>query len=134
MSGGGEREFALHIADRIDGLGPIAVTRFFGGMGLRWGQVQFAFVMKGRLYLRVNEQARRVLETRGGSPFRYRGGSGMVTVGSYSQAPDDILDDDSALSRWAAEALRVALAAKVPLKRTPSSSSATAPLRSRRTK
>ena len=107
-----QRDFASDIADRIDGLPPITVVRFFGGVGLRCGGVQFGFVMKGSLYLRVDERSRAALEALGGAAFRYEGASASVTVTSYSEAPATLLDDDRELSRWAREAYRAALSAK----------------------
>lgn len=98
------RDLALEIAERIDGLAPVKVVRFFGGMGLRSGGTQFAFVMKGSLYLSVNEQMRADLEVLGGAAFVYRGAPGPVTVASYCEAPASFLEDDRALSLWASKA------------------------------
>jgi len=112
MSFSAQRHFALDIADRLGRLAPISVVRFFGGVGLRSDGAQFAFVMKGSLYLRVDAKARRALEAMGGIPFAYAGASGTVIVASYVQAPALLLEDDRELNRWATEAHRVALAAK----------------------
>jgi TfoX/Sxy family transcriptional regulator of competence genes len=106
------RAFALEIAERIHGLGAIGVKRFFGGMALTSGGVQFGFIMKGSLYLRVDERMRADLAARGGAPFAYEGASGLVTVASYYEASADVLEDDRILSEWATEAVRAAISAK----------------------
>lgn len=106
------RELALDITERIDGLEPIEVRRFFGGMGLRSGGTLFAFVMKGSLYLRVDERMRANLEALGGTPFVYPGASGLVTVANYCEAPANLLEDDCALSQWASKALSAATSEK----------------------
>lgn len=112
MMANSARDFALEIAERIHGLGVIGVKRFFGGAGLTSGGVQFAFVMKGSFYLRVDERMRTEMEAQGGASFVYEGASGPVTVTSYCEASANVLEDDRSLSRWAAEALRAALSAK----------------------
>lgn len=105
------RDLALDIAGRIDGLGPVGITRFFGGVALVAGGVQFGFVMKGTLYLRVDDASRPDLEALGAKPFSYAGGSKVVTVASYYEAPDDVLEDADELRAWAARAHRAALVA-----------------------
>ena len=105
------RDFALEIAERIGGLGPIGVARFFSGAALKVGGLQFAFVFGGSLYLRTDERSRPAFEAAGSAPFSYPGKSKTVTVSAYYEAPGEVLDDDEALDQWAAEAYRAALAA-----------------------
>jgi TfoX/Sxy family transcriptional regulator of competence genes len=81
-------------------------------VGLRAGGVQFAFVIKGSLYLRVDDDSRAALEALGAVPFTYAGRSKTVTVASYLEAPDQIMDDADELLRWARHAQRAALAAR----------------------
>jgi DNA transformation protein len=99
-------------------MGPIEVTRFFGGAGLVMDGVQFGFVMKGILYLRVDACSRRRFEALDAAPFTYAGRSQTVKVTSYYEAPDHIVDDPDELSRWAIDAHRAALTAK-PASRRP---------------
>lgn len=105
------RDFALEIAERIGGLGPIGVARFFSGAALKVGSLQFAFVFGGSLYLRTDARSRAAFEAAGSAPFSYPGKSKTVTVAAYYEAPGEVLDDDEELDRWAAEAYRAALAA-----------------------
>jgi DNA transformation protein and related proteins len=102
------RGLALDIAGRIEGLGPVSVKRFFGGTALTVNGVQFAFVMKGSLYLRVDEESRATFEARGAMPFTYASGSKTVTVASYYEAPAEIFDDVEELRGWATRAYRAA--------------------------
>ncbi len=117
MSVASARERALEIADWLRRMGPIRVTRFFGGAGLAKDGIQFAFVIKGVLYLRADEWSRPEFEALGAKPFTYAGRSQAVKVASYYEAPEEIVDDPDELSRWSAEALRAALAAKPPARR-----------------
>jgi DNA transformation protein and related proteins len=89
----------------------VTVSRFFGGMALSVDEVQFGFVMKGSLYLRVDEQTRAAFESRGASPFTYAGARKSVRVASYYEAPSEVVEDPELLAEWAAEAHRAALAA-----------------------
>lgn len=100
---------AMEIAGILAGLGTISVSRFFGGAALRAEGVQFAFVMKGSLYLRANEESRPLFEAKGALPFVYAGRAGRVTVTSYYETPDDVIDDSEVLCRWARHALQAAL-------------------------
>ncbi len=106
------RDIALDIAERIHGLGTIDVKRFFGGAALVADGVQFGFVMKGTLYLRVDDDSRPRFEALSAHPFSYEGGSKVVKVASYYAAPDDVLDNADELRLWAATAHRAALAAR----------------------
>jgi DNA transformation protein and related proteins len=103
---------ALEIAERIDTLPRLTVSRFFSGAGLAADGVQFGFVKKGSLYLRVDDKKSAAFEALAAKPFAYAGRSKTVTVASYYEAPREIVDDPDVLGRWAAEAHRAALAAQ----------------------
>ncbi|SDR30740.1 Transcriptional regulator of competence genes, TfoX/Sxy family [Rhizobiales bacterium GAS113] len=105
------RARALEIAIQLGSLGTITVSRFFGGAALLADGVQFAFVIKGSLYLRVNEESRPAFEALGAAPFSYAGRSKSVTVASYYEAPAEIVDDADELRNWAARSRQAALAA-----------------------
>ena len=106
------RDLAVDIAGRIDGLGPIGVGRFFAGAALLADGVQFGFVMKGTLYLRVDDASRPDFEALGARPFSYAGSSKIVTVASYYEVPEDVLEDADELCGWATRARRAALVAR----------------------
>ncbi|CAN7685738.1 TfoX/Sxy family protein [Rhizobium sp. LjRoot254] len=116
-------ELSREIAERLHLLGPIATGRFFGGAALKLHGVQFAFVMKGSLYLRVDDESRNAFEALGAVPFAYSGISKTVTVASYYEAPAEILDDVDVLSDWAVHAHSAALAFRpkraLPRKKSP---------------
>ena len=108
MSPRSARDRALELAGQMADLGPVEVGRFFGGAGLKCEGVQFAFVMKGTLYLRVDDDSRPAFLALGAAPFVYAGRSGTVTVASYYALPDEIADDPDELLRWAEQAHRAA--------------------------
>ncbi len=105
---------AAEIAERIGGLGTITVGRYFGGAGLRAEGRLFGFVMKGVLYLRVDEVGRRAWRGLGSAPFTYSGAHGEVSVEAFYAAPTEILEDDAALNAWGARAIAAADAGATP--------------------
>jgi TfoX/Sxy family transcriptional regulator of competence genes len=107
------REFALEIAERINGLGPVTVRRFFSGVGLVADGVQFAFVIGGSLYLKVDDEFRPAFEAMGAKPFVYEGKRKAVTISSYYETPEDVIYDDDELRRWAIRSHRAAAAARL---------------------
>ncbi|MGV0762059.1 TfoX/Sxy family protein [Tistrella mobilis] len=105
------REQALEVAERLAPLGPVIVKRMFSGAGLSIDGVNFAFVIGGTLYFRVDDQSRPAYEAMGLEPFRYDRPGRTVTVGSYYEAPDEVFDDDEALCDHARAAWQAALTA-----------------------
>ncbi len=112
MSMAAARQLALEFADRLRVIGPMSVTRFFGGAGLSKDGVQFCFVIEGVLYLRVNDANRPEYEALGAAPFTYATRSKTVRVTSYYALPDSIAEDGEALLRWAVRAVHAAGSAK----------------------
>ncbi|SDP14454.1 TfoX/Sxy family protein [Phyllobacterium sp. OV277] len=106
------REKALEVAQRLVVMGPVEVKRFFGGAGLALEGIQFAFVMKGALYLRVDDETRPKFEAMDALPFTYAGQSQTVRVASYYTLSDEIIDDPDELLNWVKAAYRAALDAK----------------------
>ena len=106
------RARALEIADRLDGLGVVTVSRFFSGAGIAIDGVQFAFIIAGSLYFRTDDESRPDFVARGAAPFVYGGRTRQVKVSSYFEAPDEIVEDSDELRRWAARSHRAAVAAR----------------------
>lgn len=112
------RLLALEIADRIETLGPVTVGRFFSGAGLAAGGVLFAFVVKGSLYFRVDDETRAAFEAMGSAPFGYARRTRSVTVPAYYVVPDEVMEDADLLGQWAVDAHRAAAAAKPRRRKT----------------
>lgn len=110
------RERAEEIAEQLDTLAPIVVTRFFSGAGLTRHGIQFAFVIRGTLYFRTDADSRPAFEAMGAGPFTYGSSTGERSLPSYYEAPVDVLDDPDDLNRWAARAWQAAVAAHKPKK------------------
>ncbi len=94
------------IVDRIAAHVPVWTRGFFGGTALVHGDVQFAMVMGGTLYLVADELTRPRFEAAGSEPFSYPTSRGPVTVGRYWSLPGSAFDDPDALRGWIDGAVR----------------------------
>jgi len=101
-------EFAAHLCDELDALGPVDHRKFFGGRALRCRGRQFAMIMGETLYFAVNEETRDPYLQRDMAPFAYTTAKGRVEVHKYYEVPGEILDDRDELLDWAKNALKAA--------------------------
>ena len=90
-------------------LGVVRAARLFSGHGFKLDGVQFAMIIRGVLYLRVDEGLAGELHALGGRPFTYRTKVGSVTVNSYYAVPEDRLDEADVVLGWARRAVAAAL-------------------------
>lgn len=87
--------------------GPVAVKRMFGGHGVYSDALFFALEADGEIFLKVDAITKPLFEAAGSTPFVYEGKSKPVTV-SYWRLPEEALEDEDALRRWASLALESA--------------------------
>jgi DNA transformation protein len=95
--------FKDFVLDQLDRLGALRCRAMFGGFGIYRGEVFFAIVFKGRLYLKTDLESRRGYIERGMKPFRP---SAKQSLTSY-YVPLGILEDAAQLTDWARTAARV---------------------------
>ena len=100
--------FAAGVADTLAPLGAVTHRRFFGGQGIVCGGVQFAMIIDGVLYLRVDPELAAQLKAHGAQPFVYGTRTRNVGVFSYYSVPEECLDDEALFVDWARRALAVA--------------------------
>jgi len=105
MTSEATRGLALDFASQIAPAGSIDIRRFFGGSALVRNGAQFGFVMKGTLYLRVDEAMRAEFEADGSEPFSYCAAGREVTVRRYYAVPAHVIDDPALLHSYAERAL-----------------------------
>jgi DNA transformation protein len=103
---------AAELADDLAELGPVTLGRFFGGTGLRLEEVQFGFVLKSSVYLRVDDATRPAFEQFGGRPFQYQSNGRTVTVSSYYAVPDTVSEDHAKFVDLARQGHQVGRAAR----------------------
>ena len=93
-------EFLTLLTEELASIGNVTSRRFFGGWQLRSEDVQFAIVMKGTLFFKVEGTLQEELETTGSRPFSYTKSGEQVSVKKYMTAPEDALDDMDLLRSW----------------------------------
>jgi DNA transformation protein len=100
-----DRDF---LEDLFFEFGPVSLRRMFSGYGVSVDGINFALVLRGAIYFRVDAETIPRFEDEGSRPFQYDTRSKVVTVGSYWQLPDRLYDDPEELAQWARSALAAA--------------------------
>jgi DNA transformation protein and related proteins len=101
---------ATELREALTGWAHVDVVRFFGGDGLRLDGTQFAAVLKGQVWLTVDDALREALQRAGGGePFVYGKTAGQqVTVKRFGALPAGAWDDADALRHWCRQSWEVA--------------------------
>lgn len=107
-------EFTEYVLEHLEPIGPVRIGRFFGGVGISNGLVQFAMIMENSLYFAVDEDTRKKYEQAGMQPFSYMTKKGQVQVRKYFELPEEVLTDPEQLQLWVKEAIQVASKTKTP--------------------
>lgn len=100
-------EYTEYVLELLAPLGPVRTGRFFGGVGITDGAIQFAMIMGNSLYFVVDEGTRKKYEQAGMQPFHMRP-KRRIQVRKYFELPEEILTDPAELRIWANEAMGVA--------------------------
>lgn len=109
-------EYTEYVLELLEPIGPVRVSRFFGGVGISHGLVQFAMIMGNSLYFVVNDNTRQKYEKAGMTAFSYTTRKGRVQVRKYFELPEEVLTDTEQLRLWASESIQVAAKTKKPNK------------------
>lgn len=107
-------EYTEYVLEMLEPIGPVRTGRFFGGVGVLSGSVQFAMVMGNSLYFVVDDSTRPKYEQAGMAPFSYITKKGRVQVRKYYELPEEVLTDPEQLRLWANESKRIAAKDKKP--------------------
>jgi DNA transformation protein len=99
------------VLGQLSALGEITRRAMFGGHGLYRRETIFGILLRGRLYLKVDERSKGAFVSRGMGPFRP---NERQTLTSYFEVPPEVLDDPEALRAWAGEAVRAGLSSSSP--------------------
>ena len=91
----GFKDFVL---DQLTDLRGLTCRAMFGGYGLRYREVFFGIIHKGRLYFKVTPETVESYRDLGTKPFRV---AKTMTLKTYYEVPADILEDSAQLAEWA---------------------------------
>ncbi|MFA5921982.1 MAG: TfoX/Sxy family protein [Methylococcaceae bacterium] len=109
-------EYVDYVLEHLQSIAPVQTSRFFGGVGVSNGFVQFAMMMGNSLYFVVDDDSRKKYEQAGMQPFSYMTKKGRVQVRRYFEVPEEVLTDSEQLRHWANVAMLVAKKTKKPNK------------------
>lgn len=101
-------EFADYLCEQLSPIGPVSAKRMFGGYGLFLDGLMFGLIASDILYLKTDSQTKPQFDALELEPFRYSKGEKEVAL-SYSQAPDEAIEDMAQLCEWANDAYGAAL-------------------------
>jgi DNA transformation protein len=104
----GSEEFVHYVLDALKSVGAIQAGRFFGGVGISDGHVQFAMIMGNSVYCVVDDRTRPLYEALGMQPFSYTTKKGRVQVRKYYELPEDVLSDSGELKQWIRQSIDAA--------------------------
>lgn len=112
-----KRQFASHVVDILQVIGPVYSKRMFGGHGIFLDGLMFGLIADNSLYLKVDDETRPAFNAQGLQPFTYQRKGGSASL-SYYQAPEEAMEDLEIMRDWAVPAFEVALraAARKPQK------------------
>lgn len=116
----GSNEFVEFIVEMLQRFGTVIAKPMFGGYGLYQDGVMFALISDDTLYFKADEVSKNDFLGLGMTPFSYSKNDTLCKM-SYFSAPDEALDDEEAMCRWAQKAYDAALRVQKDKKRaTPS--------------
>jgi DNA transformation protein len=104
----GRDAFGETLIEVLAPLGPVQIRRMFGGSGIFLDGLMFGLVADDVLYFKSDAETTPAYEAEGLAPFRYARSDGRVTVMSYWQAPERLLDEPDEMVAWARKALDAA--------------------------
>lgn len=101
------------LQDLFAPVGPVAVRRMFGGLGIyREGRI-FGLVIRDELYLKVDAETIEAFRAAPSEPFVYDNGRKTVQM-PYWRLPPDAYDDSAVLEHYAGLALGASARAPAP--------------------
>jgi DNA transformation protein len=91
-------QFVLHVLEQMRGLGAVRARSFFGGWGIYWDDRIIALIADDVLYFKADNGNRADFEALNLEPFTYETNGKRSTM-SYFRAPDEVFDDDEAMTQ-----------------------------------
>ena len=98
-------EFTEYILDQFSQWRHVTARKMFGGVGLFCDSKMFGLIADDVAYLKVDDSNRKQFVEAGSSPFKPY--PDKLTIMSYFEVPQDILDDPDELVKWAEQSLAI---------------------------
>ncbi len=98
-------DYKEFVRELMTPLGSATMKPFFGGFELKYGDVQFAWVLNDTLYFKVDDGNRPDFEEAGVPPFEYERNGKVFAVRKLHEAPAFLFDDPDEMLVWARKAI-----------------------------
>ena len=98
--------FVEYVCDQLGSIDGISHRAMFGGHGLYCGSTFFGIAYRSKLYFKTNEETRAKYVAWEMGPFQP---NAKQRLNSYYEAPPDCIDDATALTELAEEAIDAAM-------------------------
>ena len=100
------------VHELLSPLGSVTMKRFFGGFEVKYGEVQFAWVLNDTLYFKVDDESRPDFEEAGVAPFEYERNGKPFTLRKLHEAPAFLFDEPDEMLVWARKAVEAEMRAQ----------------------
>ena len=98
-------EYKEFVRELLTPLGPVTIKPFFGGIEVKYGEIQFAWVLNDTLYFKVDDGNRPDFEAAGVPPFEYQRNGKMFTLKKLHEVPAFLFDEPDEMLVWARNAI-----------------------------
>ena len=105
---GSTESYVEYIHELLQPIKTVSSGKFFGGIGLKSNNVQFAMIMDNSLFFVVDDSSRPEYEKYGMDCFWYTKKTGRVNVKKYHQVPEELFEDQETLIQWAKQSITIA--------------------------
>jgi DNA transformation protein len=106
--------FAAHYVDQLANWAHISTRRLFGACGLYCQGHVFGMVWDGALYLKVDEESRKLYVAAQSHALEYVSKGKAQALKSYWEVPAEVVEDRETLCLWAERAFQIAIKGRKP--------------------
>jgi DNA transformation protein and related proteins len=105
-------EYKEFVKELLTPLGAITIKPFFGGLEVKYGEVQFAWVLNDVLYFKVDDINRCDFEEAGVPPFEYERNGRVIEIRKLHEVPAFLFDEPDEMLVWARKAVEAEMRAQ----------------------
>lgn len=105
-------EYKEFVKELLTPLGAITIKPFFGGLEVKYGEVQFAWVLNDVLYFKVDDINRCDFEDAGVPVFEYERNGRVIEIRKLREVPAFLFDEPDEMRVWARKAVEVEMRAQ----------------------
>ncbi len=103
-----DNAYIEYLHELLEPLGKISAKKMFGGQGIYCNNVIMGLVIAETLYLKVDDESRKLFSDAACEPFVYQTKHKQVAM-SYWSVPDEAMESSEQMLPWAKQAYAAAL-------------------------